>query len=55
VREETFEIDTTHFGGVLHHQMQNHPAIYAVLRDALGPRPVVDYPVVDRPVVDHEE
>ncbi len=36
IREATFEIDTSRFGGVLHHQMQNHPAIYAVLRDALG-------------------
>ncbi|MBN8616134.1 MAG: alpha/beta fold hydrolase [Deltaproteobacteria bacterium] len=52
VREETFEIDTQHFGGVLHHQMQNHPAIYAVLRDALRPRATVDHAVVDPAVVD---
>ncbi|HPH29934.1 MAG TPA: alpha/beta fold hydrolase [Pseudomonadota bacterium] len=29
---ETFAIETRHFGGVLHHQLQNHPAVYEVLR-----------------------
>ncbi len=28
----TFPIETACFGGVLHHQLQNHPAVYAVLR-----------------------
>lgn len=30
-----FAIDTSHQGGVLHHQLQNHPAVYAQLREAL--------------------
>lgn len=29
-----FAIETAQFGGVLHHQLQNHPSIYAVVRDA---------------------
>lgn len=32
----TFPIETRRFGGVLHHQLQNHPAVYKVLRDACG-------------------
>ncbi len=36
-RTEThFAIETQRFGGVMHHQMQNHPAVYAVVRDALS-------------------
>jgi pimeloyl-ACP methyl ester carboxylesterase len=35
-REQRFEIETQRFGGVMHHQMQNHPAIYEVLRSALA-------------------
>ncbi len=35
-RERRFEIETQRFGGVMHHQMQNHPAIYEVLRNALA-------------------
>ena len=31
---ESFVIETARFGGVLHHQLQNHPAIYQVVRDA---------------------
>ena len=34
VRHRTFPIDTRHFGGVLHHQLQNHPAVYDELRRA---------------------
>jgi pimeloyl-ACP methyl ester carboxylesterase len=34
--EQRFEIETQRFGGVMHHQMQNHPAIYEVLRSALA-------------------
>lgn len=26
---ETFDIDATSYGGVLHHELQNHPAVYA--------------------------
>ena len=31
-----FPIDVRHHGGVLHHQLQNHPAVYAQLRAALA-------------------
>lgn len=27
----TFSIDTSHYGGVMHHELQNHPAVYAQL------------------------
>jgi pimeloyl-ACP methyl ester carboxylesterase len=33
--ERKFPIETSPFGGVMHHQLQNHPAIYAVVRRAL--------------------
>ena len=33
---ESFAIETLRFGGVMHHQLQNHPAIYEVIRSALG-------------------
>lgn len=36
VQEQTFEIETARFGGVMHHQLQNHPAIYEVVRAALA-------------------
>jgi pimeloyl-ACP methyl ester carboxylesterase len=39
VSERHFAIDTRRFGGVLHHQLQNHPAVYEVLRDALREEP----------------
>lgn len=32
--ERPFAIETAGFGGVLHHQLQNHPAVYEVLRRA---------------------
>lgn len=32
--QRTFPIDTRHHGGVLHHQLQNHPAVYDQLRAA---------------------
>lgn len=35
----TFSIETTRFGGVLHHQLQNHPAVYDVLRRACAEKP----------------
>lgn len=36
LRTETrFPIEATLRGGVLHHQLQNHPAVYAQIRDAL--------------------
>jgi hypothetical protein len=34
VEARTFPIETRCFGGVLHHQIQNHPAVYEVLRRA---------------------
>jgi pimeloyl-ACP methyl ester carboxylesterase len=30
----SFPIETRHFGAVMHHQLQNHPDVYALLRDA---------------------
>ncbi|MBX3273749.1 MAG: alpha/beta hydrolase [Sandaracinaceae bacterium] len=33
--QHSFPIDTVHRGGVLHHQLQNHPAVYAQLLEAL--------------------
>jgi pimeloyl-ACP methyl ester carboxylesterase len=30
----SFAIDTARFGGVMHHQLQNHPAVYEVVRRA---------------------
>lgn len=36
LRHETFPIDAERFGGVMHHQLQNHPAVYARIRAALG-------------------
>lgn len=33
---ETFPIDTSRFGGVMHHELQNHPAVYARIRAALA-------------------
>jgi triacylglycerol lipase len=36
LEERTFAIETSRFGGVMHHQLQNHPAIYAVVRAALA-------------------
>lgn len=35
VEEHSFPIETSHYGGVLHHQLQNHPALYARIRDTL--------------------
>lgn len=32
--ERQFTIETARFGGVLHHQLQNHPAVYAQIREA---------------------
>lgn len=34
VEREHFPIATTRFGGVMHHQLQNHPAVYEVIRAA---------------------
>ncbi len=34
-REAHFPIDTRHYGGVLHHQLQNHPGVYAQLLQAI--------------------
>lgn len=39
VAEREFPIETERFGGVMHHQLQNHPGIYEVVRAAIaGPR-----------------
>jgi triacylglycerol lipase len=35
--EHAFPIETEHFGGVMHHQLQNHPGIYEVVRAAIDP------------------
>lgn len=35
--EREFVIETERFGGVMHHQLQNHPAIYAVVKAAVTP------------------
>lgn len=32
IRERSFEIETARFGGVLHHELQNHPDVYAQVR-----------------------
>lgn len=36
LEHRTFPIQTACHGGVLHHQLQNHPAVYAQLREACG-------------------
>lgn len=38
-RTGTFAIETRRFGGVMHHQLQNHPAVYEVLRAACAGEP----------------
>jgi hypothetical protein len=32
MRDASFKIDTSHYGGVMHHELQNHPAVYEQLR-----------------------
>jgi pimeloyl-ACP methyl ester carboxylesterase len=39
IRTGVFDIETRRFGGIMHHQLQNHPAVYAVLRQACGGSP----------------
>ena len=34
LKEAHFAIETSRYGGVLHHQLQNHPALYEQVRDA---------------------
>jgi pimeloyl-ACP methyl ester carboxylesterase len=34
--ENAFRIETRHYGGVMHHQLQNHPDVYAQIRTALA-------------------
>lgn len=36
MKSETFSIDTRHYGGVMHHQLQNHPAVYEQIRQILA-------------------
>lgn len=38
-RAGTFAIETRRFGGVMHHQLQNHPAVYELLRAACAASP----------------
>jgi pimeloyl-ACP methyl ester carboxylesterase len=38
----TFAIETARFGGVLHHQLQNHPGVYEVIRNACTPADVAE-------------
>jgi pimeloyl-ACP methyl ester carboxylesterase len=40
VKHRVFPIETRTFGGVLHHQLQNHPAVYAQIRSALSGEPL---------------
>ena len=35
VEKRAFAIETERFGGVMHHQLQNHPAVYDVVRAAI--------------------
>jgi triacylglycerol lipase len=37
LREAHFHIETAHHGGVMHHQLQNHPAVYEQVRRACDP------------------
>lgn len=37
LREDHFPIETRRYGGVMHHQIQNHPAVYAQIRAACAP------------------
>lgn len=41
-RHEKFPIETRHHGGVLHHQLQNHPAVYQQIRAVLEAAPRSD-------------
>ena len=36
LQHEVFPIETERFGGVMHHQLQNHPAVYDRIRAALA-------------------
>lgn len=38
VEKRAFAIETERFGGVMHHQLQNHPAVYEVVRAAIERR-----------------
>lgn len=38
VEQRDFRIETARFGGVMHHQLQNHPAVYEILRAACDDR-----------------
>lgn len=34
ILSEHFPIETARFGGILHHQLQNHPAVYEIIKRA---------------------
>ncbi len=38
VRGQEVPIETARFGGVMHHQLQNHPDVYEIIRRACAPR-----------------
>ncbi|MCA9577427.1 MAG: alpha/beta fold hydrolase [Sandaracinaceae bacterium] len=40
MKDSTFAIDTSHYGGVMHHELQNHPAVYEQVRRACAGGPV---------------
>lgn len=39
VTRGSFPIETRHFGAVMHHQLQSHPDVYALIRSACEDRP----------------
>ena len=39
LERSAFAIETRTFGGVMHHELQNHPDIYARVREACGWEP----------------
>lgn len=42
IASEQFEISTRTYGGILHHQLQNHPDVYAQIVDAFSEEPLSD-------------
>lgn len=40
--ERAFPIDTRHYGGVMHHHLQNHPGVYEQVREACAEEPEQD-------------
>lgn len=44
LRQAHFAIETRRYGGILHHQLQNHPSVYAELRNACASRDRAEHP-----------